>query len=209
MPEKVLVFPRATIMPNQATDKSCFAATAIGILEYYAGRQSTKSQAELTAWHNQSRAKDKKTPTIFGSVSYILKKFGCFAGRENLKNTGKTHLKIYQMIRREINADRPVVIQINDYHCGIAYGYNDDDHGYIYATDPDPGNIDARGDPKHEMGDFLYNYRQKFPITALIFTKKGAADAFKLPSQVKDGIEEPSFRWTDTLNQVDEMLADL
>ena len=207
-------------MPDQTTEDYCFAATSIGILEYYAGRMSTKCQKHLADWHNICRNQERKEPKVFGSVSYILGKFGCFDRIIKIENGNPSQDAIFTLIKSEIDADRPVVIHIRYVHCGIAYGYDDDGERFIYATDPDPKG--PRETTKYSLNDFLNNYRRRDCfLTGLVLTKNGRVEhKMAMPAEAMPGLVEPGYverrralaaanNGQVTLAEIDDLLAGL
>lgn len=196
MSKKVLGFPRPEIMPMQTDPTYCFAATSIGILEYYTQQLWPYSQKEVAAEHNLSRANEGKKALIFGSPSYILKKYNCFSGSQKLENNNPRPDSIFKTIKKEIENDSPIVIGINQFHCGIVYGYHDIEDGIIYATDPGEGITRPGHKERFKLMDFLFHYREKGTITNLIFTKNGFVGGVGRPVR-------------DLADEVDAMLSEV
>ncbi len=196
MSKKVLGFPRPEIMPMQTHPTYCFAATSIGILEYYTQRLWPYNQQEVAAEHNQSRANEGKKVLNFGSPSYILKIYKCYNGSQKLGNNNPRPDQIYNTIKKEIKKDRPIIVGINGFHCGIVYGYHDVENGTIYATDPGEGITRPGHKERFKLMDFLFKYRGDGTITELIFTKNGFAEGVDVPVR-------------NTADEVDAMLSEI
>jgi hypothetical protein len=172
MAEKKLVFPRDTIVPNQAGNYGCFIACAWAIREYYMKEKNTDKQDTLKQEYKAKYPKKDLPPQEWGgeaakrkretgSMRNVLEMVGHLGLVIDLNGQDPSNMFLHA-IKQFIDQETPLVL-CSDVHCVVLYGYEIGDQSdsktwNAYLADPGESSQVKKATPKKimEWGKHLY-----------------------------------------------------
>lgn len=157
-----LVFPRDSVVPNQAGNFNCFIACAWGVKEFYLHKQDTTRHGQDhmrrdydRIYHNENQG---------GSMVNALEMVGHLGLQTKIENLSATSLFLH-LIKPLLDEGQPLVL-CSERHCVVLYGYempdtSDTESYTVHIADPGQSGIAKSASPKKlkEWGKFLYGTR--------------------------------------------------